>query len=89
MYYLKIRTESVCKSTALYCFFFDVFVSKPKEELDDASSTDEPGDETSSFTELQDPDKYKEVFRARNQLGNVQMNVFDSLINVSEIYCLF
>jgi hypothetical protein len=55
-----MKVNSVC-----YCFFLDVFVSKLKEQHDDAASADEPGDEASSITQLQDPDKYREVFRAR------------------------
>jgi hypothetical protein len=57
------------KVTAMLCFL-GVFVSKLKEQHDDAASADEPGDEASSITQLQDPDKYREVFRARSQLGN-------------------
>ena len=43
--------------------------SQPKEEPEDSSPGDDPGDDVASTADIQDPAHYKEVFKPNKRLG--------------------
>jgi len=45
--------------------------SKPKEEEEETLPVDEASDEVSSAADVHDPEKYREVFRARHRLSKL------------------
>jgi len=53
--------------------------SKPKEEVEETLPVDETNDEVSSAADVCDPEKYREVFRARHKLSKL-IKVSDEMI---------